>query len=571
MILEGLPRGLLITIVVVASVIAIVGFVLLYIYVILPHSYKKQARSLEKRFSYLDAKLIGQDSQYIHRIEIISRTNLLYLEKYETFSRRFKSIFETEDKYSESMIKQLNSLISAKQFKALKAVIVDTKKALDLFEENLNTLDADLYKVIKLEEDCRKQIDYLKEIYRHVKQTYYSESADLEMVSTTFNKMFDKIDSTFSRLDELIESAEYDEINEEIPVMNNVLIVLGKVLIELPTLCTLTKTIVPEKISEIQTKYKDTEKQGVPLYHISFKNHVDDWKKRLSELTKRVINLQCSGVHTECDLIVAEINRVSNQLDEEIKARTYFKENYEEVYRNVNDVQKTFLKISSILPQIQEIYLIGADQTAKINELSKAVTDLGNSKRYLDGFVLSGTRQPYSLLKNQLDELKANYEVVAAGVEAFKNYLDSLKSTAEEAYKMIYVYYYHMKEIEKVLADIGISELEESYQEKIDASYDVLNYIYDKIQSKPIDVDEITNKIEQLKNISNALFEEIDNKSRYSVLAETAIIQLNSLRNEQDVAQSLEQFEASFYKGEFESVYNRAAALNRSHSHVTNE
>lgn len=563
--------ALVIVLAAIGGIIAVVGFVLLYIYVILPQSYKKQVRSLEKRFSYLDAKLIGQDSQYIHRIEIISRTNLLYLEKYETFSRRFKSIFETEDKYSESMIKQLNSLISAKQFKAIKAVIVDTKKALDLFEENLNALDADLYKVIKLEEDCRKQIDYLKEIYRHVKQTYYSESADLEMVSATFNKMFDKIDSTFSRLDELIESAEYDEINEEVPVMNNVLIVLGKVLIELPTLCTLTKTIVPEKISEIQAKYKDTEKQGVPLYHISFKNHVDDWKKRLSELTKRVINLQCSGVHTECDLIVAEINRVSNQLDDEIKARTYFKENYEEVYRHVNEVQKTFLKISSILPQIQEIYLIGADQASKINELSKAVTDLGNSKRYLDGFVLSGTRQPYSLLKNQLDELKANYEVVAAGVEEFKNYLDSLKSTAEEAYKMIYVYYYHMKEIEKVLADIGIEELEASYQEKIDAAYDVLNYIYDKIQSKPINVDEITNKIEQLKNISNALFEEIDNKSRYSVLAESAIIQLNSIRNEQDIAQALEQFEASFYKGEFESVYNQAAALNKSRNTLGNE
>ena len=571
MILEGMPQGLLITIIVIGSLIAIAGFVLLYIYVILPQSYKKQARSLEKRFSYLDAKLIGQDSQYIHRIEIISRTNLLYLEKYETFSRRFKSIFETEDKYSESMIKQLNSLISAKQFKAIKAVIVDTKKALDLFEENLNTLDADLYKVIKLEEDCRKQIDYLKEVYRHVKQTYYSESADLEMVSTTFNKMFDKIDSTFSRLDELIESAEYDEINEEVPVMNNVLIVLGKVLIELPTLCTMTKSIVPEKISEIQAKYKETEKQGVPLYHIAFKNHVDDWKKRLSDLTKRVINLQCSGVHTECDLILAEINRVSTQLDEEIKARTYFKENYEEVYRHVNDVQKTFLKISSILPQVEDIYLIGAEQKNRIDELSKAVTDLGNSKRYLDGFVLSGTRQPYSLLKNQLDELKANYEVVAAGVEAFKNYLDSLKTTAEEAYKMIYVYYYRMKEIEKVLADINIQELVDSYQEKIDAAYDVLNYIYDQIQSKPINVEEITNKIEQLKNISNALFEEIDNKSRYSVMAESVIMQLNSFRNEQDIAQSLDQLEASFYKGEFESVYNRASALNRSQNHLANE
>ena len=122
-----------------------------------------------------------------------------------------------------------------------------------------------------------------------------------------------------------------------------------------------------------------------------------------------------------------------------------------------------------------------------------------------------------------------------------------------------------------ILPSLPISELEESYQEKIDASYDVLNYIYDKIQSKPIDVEEITNKIEQLKNVSNALFDEIDSKSRYSVLAETAIIQLNSLRNEQDIAQALEQFEASFYKGEFESVYNRASALNRSHSNIANE
>ena len=128
-----------------------------------------------------------------------------------------------------------------------------------------------------------------------------------------------------------------------------------------------------------------------------------------------------------------------------------------------------------------------------------------------------------------------------------------------------------MKEIEKVLSEIGIEDLKASYQEKIDAAYDVLNYIYNRIQSKPINVQEITNKIEQLKNISNALFDEIDSKSRYSVLAEAAIIQLNSHRNEQDIAQALEQLEASFYKGEFESVYNRAFALARSQNHIANE
>ena len=56
-------------------------FVLLYIFVISRNSVKKQIRELEKKYSYLDALLIGQDSQYIHRLEIISRSNLLYVDK----------------------------------------------------------------------------------------------------------------------------------------------------------------------------------------------------------------------------------------------------------------------------------------------------------------------------------------------------------------------------------------------------------------------------------------------------------------------------------------------------------
>ena len=560
MILE-IAQPLLITIIVISAVVAIAAFILLYVFVILPSSYKKQVRSLENKYSYLNAKLIGTVAQYINRIEVISRTNLLYHDKYEFFNRRFTALFNNEDKYSESMIKQLNSLISAKQFKNIKSTITSTKSALDLFEESLNSLYNDLYQVIKLEEDCRKKIDALKETYRHVKQTYYTQSAELEMVAQTFKKMFDKIDETFKEIDDLIESASYEEIEEEVPVLESVLSALGKALLELPTLCSLTKTVVAEKIVQIQTKYKEVEKMGIPLYHLGFKGLVEDWKKRLDALIKKIINLQTAGVHTECDLIIAEINRTSKQLDDEVAAKSYFKDNYESVYRDVNEVQKTFLKISSMLPSIEKIYLIGEEQKEKIKELSVSITNLGNSKRYLDGFVLSGTRQPFSLLKSQLDELKANYDICASGVEKFKNYIESLKTTAEEAYKMIYVYYGRIKEMESVLNDIGIQDLRIAYKEKIDAVYDILNYLYEMVQAKPIDVEQVANKVDQLKNISNALFEEIDEKARHCALAENLIMKLNAYRREQDVFQALDQFEASFFKGEFESVCYQAETL----------
>ena len=82
-------------------------------------------------------------------------------------------------------------------------------------------------------------------------------------------------------IDKLIESAEYDEINDQLPELEKVLNALGKALLELPNLCALTKTVVTEKIAQIQVKYAETEKKGVPLYHLGFKGQVEDWIQKL--------------------------------------------------------------------------------------------------------------------------------------------------------------------------------------------------------------------------------------------------------------------------------------------------
>ena len=126
------------------SIVLGVLLFLLYHFVISRNRIKHQVRELQKKYSYLDALLIGQDSQYIHRLEIISRTNLLYVDKHEKFSRRFKEIYENDDKFAESMLKQLNALINNKQFKNIKTVIGDTKKAMKVFEDKVNALDNDL-------------------------------------------------------------------------------------------------------------------------------------------------------------------------------------------------------------------------------------------------------------------------------------------------------------------------------------------------------------------------------------------------------------------------------------------
>ena len=159
--------------IIIVSIFLIAGFILLYIFVISRNYKKRQVRDLENKYSYLDALLIGQDSQYIHRLEIISRTNLLYVEKYEEYSLRFKEIYDNDDRFAESSVRQLNALINNKQYKHIKIVINDAKKAIGAFEEKVNRLDEDLYKLIKPEEDSRQSILQLKETYRRLKQSFY--------------------------------------------------------------------------------------------------------------------------------------------------------------------------------------------------------------------------------------------------------------------------------------------------------------------------------------------------------------------------------------------------------------
>ena len=145
-----------------------------------------------------------------------------------------------------------------------------------------------------------------------------------------------------------------------------------------------------------------------------------------------------------------------------------------------------------------------------------------------------------------------------------------MKNTAEEAYNLISVYYYQVKEAEKTLEEIDIESLSSLYKEKIEAVYEVLNDIHKEVQSKPINVEEVNNKIVNLKNVANAMFEDIDNKARLAKLAERTLVALNSDRDEQDVNQTVKQFESGFYKGEFQSVYSQANSLYKNR-HSDNE
>ena len=553
---------LLILLIVGGLIILGAGAFLLYHFVISRNRIKRQIKELEKKYSYLDALLIGQDSQYIHRLEIISRTNLLYVDKHEQFSRRFKEIYENDDRFAESMIRQLNALANNQQYKNIKMVISDTKKAMRTFEDKVNALDNDLYTLIKPEEDSRQSILKLKENYRRVKQTFYANSSDLDLVSSSINQVFDKLDQMFVDFETHIESAEYDEAQSLLPTIGKVVSALESALSQLPNLCILVNNVVPEKIAELKKNYEEIEALGLPLYNLAFTVKLGEWKNDLEVIRKRLIKLELTNIMESLDALQSEIEEVQDQLNHEQSDKKYFEDHNNEIYNNVIELEKIFLRICSILPEVNATYVVTEDKQAKVEELKQTMNVLSTTKQSLDNYIHSSLKQPFSALKNKLDELETQYNKAKEGIEEFKAYVEFLKTSSEEAYTLVFVYYYRLKQVESVLREIALPLFSQQYKVRIEDCYDLLNEIDKTVKVQPIAVDEINEKVDILKSTANALFDEVENKFREMQLAESAIVYANRDRNHQDdVHQQLCLLEESFAHGEFVKVYHDANAI----------
>ncbi|HHT66704.1 MAG TPA: hypothetical protein GX010_00535 [Erysipelotrichaceae bacterium] len=557
--MDGSQRAGLIAIIISAAIVLVLGLFLVNHFFISRNRVKRQVKDLEKKYAYLDALLIGQDSQYIHRLEIISRTNLLYVDKHEKFSRRFKEIYENDDKFAESMLKQLNALINNKQYKNIKSVIHDTKKAMKTFEDKVNKLDSDLYTLIKPEEDSRQSILKLKENYRRVKQTYYANSADLDLVSSSINQVFDKLDQMFVQFETHIESAEYDEAQALLPVIEKVVSALESALAQLPNLCILVNNVIPDKIAILKKEYEGVEAQGLPLFNLGFTIKVAEWNGNIELIKTRLTKLNTANITESLDVLQSEIEELRELLKKEQRDKIYFEEHHVETYDKVIDLEKTFLKICSLLPDIYKTYVVSEQKNEKINELKQKMNTLGTTKQMLDNYVHSTFKQPYSSLRSKLDELSDQYVIAKLGIDEFKEYVDFLKSSSEEAYTLIFVYYYRLKQVESILREIGLPDFSASYQVRIDECYDLLNEIDKAIKIQPIAVDDINEMVDNLKDNANMLFDEIDNKFREMQLAESAIVYANRDRNHQEeVHQQLCTLQEAFFDGEFVKVYHDA-------------
>ena len=526
---------------------------------------KKKVREVERKFEYLHALLMGQDSQYIKRIEIISQTNLVYCDIHLAYSKRFKDIRDNGDSFMQTEVNRIRDLVDERNYKTLRIELPHVKEELLEFENRVNSLNDDLKTVIKPEEECHQISLQLKERLRQVKQDYYVKQTELFLVAESFEKVFSRLDDVFHNFDDLVDSGHYEEAKEALKTTPAIIDELSRDLIILPDLCISIQSVLPDKINSLKNRYETMVDEGYPLYMIMPKERTREMSEELEAITRKVQNFQLQSIQDELDGISAEIEEYFDAFEREKVARVKFEEECEGIYQENSLIEQKNIRLMNAIPDIKKAYAIPQEEQAKVDGIKALISKASATKRNLDTYIHSSDNQPYTVLVEKMYLLRDEALDAERAIQDFNDYLQSLKTDSENAIHQVAVYYEMMQSSEIILRKINIPSVSEEYSPRIQELYETIDNIYNLLFTRPIDVVTIDNLVEGLIREGDEVASSVKKLYDSMIMADAAILMAN--RERKDFSQMnviLQQTEKLYFAGQFETCYeDTRAAIER--------
>ena len=546
----------LITIIIVCvlcGVLVIVGlYLLIEKFFLTKRRCKRTILALERKYEYLHSLLLGQDAQYIQRLELISRTNLLYGDIHSQYFRRFKEIRDNQDELFVEILNELKELLSEKKFKEFKNYYHDNEEILISFEDSINGLDRDLYQLIKPEEEARQKVLQAKESFREVKSKFNQKESELSYVYDSFMKVFETIDERFTTYDNYVETALYEEASNLLPSIYKVLEVLTSMINVVPNYISEVNEILPNEIKEIKTEYNRLLKESYPLSSFNFEESISNIEYRISSIREKLKSLQVNTIGNELNDIHNEINDIKQSFLDEIASKEEFDQKYTTVNEEFLELEKEFIKISNNMIRFKKIYILDEEHLKDFDNLKTTLNDVSKDKRRLEIYVHSVSKTPYKVLLEKMKDLDNGNQTLKAKINSYLNYLKSLKSDCENVHTLIETQYFKAKEYTRLIKNLDNEYINSAYLKNFDKIFVFLDDIDNILQTIPIDVKKMNQIVTGLSTFTNSFYQNLEDLLANEFNARKLILIANKDRAKySDVNALLTQAEQLYFGGDF--------------------
>ncbi len=541
------------------ATIVVVVIVIIYIVmrVLRLKVYRKQIVEVENQMNAIKSLPL----QYrLGRVQSISKNVPDIAELYEEYASEYERISDYQKNELAILVNEVDEQLFYGKLRRVSKKMAQLNEMIKSYEKDSQALLTKIEKITEIENIQRIEIIRVKEKYRKTIDNFESIRFNVEDFVPHLLDVFNEVDDSFVKLENMMNNQRFEEAKEFTTTIDKKIIWLDEVIENIPSYLAVVRQYVPKKIEKIQFLIDHMPAERFSLNQLHVDERFQKIKDDLDEIVIYIKQIQLDGISDDLEKLVNDIDELSSDLEKEKEAFDIFKQKWDDCYTYITQIYDQYKEALLDFNKIKNLY--------RIDEIEIVIDE-----KYQDFDVI--LRESYAL-EEEMKKGEFSYINMIQNVESLKekslvhqDYLNEFFSIRDHLYLQEQRAINELENINIVLLEIKseiknrhLPMINESYKDYIQDSYDKAAQIQAFRQSRPVELTELSQKVDDARDIIYKLYDNVHNLIVTAEMVEEAIVYGNRYRSTfMEVNTELTKAEVLFRNGEYTKALSTAVDI----------
>ena len=475
---------------------------------------------------------------------------------YDEWTKRLNQIKEIQIPRLSDMILDAEYSLSQLDYKSTMYKIAKLEMELYKVRTNSDFLFGEIKELTTTEERGRTIITGYKSQYRSMYEKFNETKSDYGEYADIIDNQFNVIYSNFENFENTMDSNDFTEINPILENIDKLLNHMNIVLEEVPPIVLTLNNVLPKKIKEISTIYKDMVRDGYPLDYLNVEYNLEETDKKLQEIDERTKKLDMNESMMELKVLLDYFDTLYNDLEKEKNARKSYEEKLLTFGTKITKMNKIVDQIFDQMDEIKNIYNLKEEDLNALNEIRVEMNGLNTNYKVLQDHTSFNNTFAYSKLVKEIEGLSNNLSHTEENLEISLNSLGSMHDDELRARQQLEEIKIILKDSKAYIREYNLPVVPDYYYTELNEANNAIKEIVKELDKKPITIDVLNTRVDTARDLVLKLYTKTKSLMKNAMFAEKSIIYGNRYRSsDREVCENLNISERLFYKGEYKKSF----------------
>ena len=477
-------------------------------------------------------------------------------ELYDEWTKRLNQIKEVQIPRLTDMILDAEYSLSQLDYKSTMYKIAKLEMELYNVRTNSDFLFGEIKDITTTEERGRTIITGYKSQYRNLYEKFSSAKSDYGDYADIIEKQFNVIYSSFETFENTLDSNDFMEINPILENIDKLLNHMSIVIEEVPPIVLMINSVLPKRIKEISTIYKDMVRDGYPLDYLNVEYNLDETGKKLEEIDEKTKKLDMNESMMELKVLLEYFDTLYNDLEKEKNARKSYEEKLISFGTKITKVNKIVDQIFDQMDELKNIYNLKEEDLNALNEIRVEMDDLNTNYKVLQDHTSINNTFAYSKLVKEIEGLSNNLSHTEEKLEISLNSLGSMHDDELRARQQLEEIKIILKDSKAYIREYNLPVIPDYYYTELNEANNAIREIVRELDRKPITIEVLNTRVDTARDLVLKLYTKTKNLMKNAMFAEKSIVYGNRYRStDKEVCENLNMSEKLFFKGEYKKSF----------------